>query len=207
MKSFTRRLRDLPKTAMSQTRQAFRAVLSNLNTGAPVQLAQGEALKDEQLQAAELFQHFGFTSAPPAGTQLIVLPLGGQTAHSVIVATENGAYRLDVQGGEACLYNQWGAFIRLKKEKIIEIECDELKIKAKDSVSIETKEYAVNASTGVTYQTPAFAAEGPGGVPAEANITGALHASDDLTARSVSLVAHVHRDSGGSGNSGQPVGG
>lgn len=206
MKSFTKRLRDLPKAAMSQTRQAFRAVLSGLNTGSPVQLAQAEALKDEQLQAAELFQHFGFTSAPPAGTQLIVLPLGGQTAHSVIVATENGAYRLDVQGGEACLYNQWGAFIRLKKEKIIEIECDELNIKAKDRVSIETIEYAVNASASVTYQTPAFAAEGPGGVPAEANITGALHASDDLTARSVSLVTHVHRDSGGSGNSGQPVG-
>ena len=149
MRDFAQRLRDTSKQAVGLVRQGFRAVLQGINAGTPVQLIQAEALKGEQLQAAELFQHFGYTSTPPAGTQLIVLPLGGQTAHSIIVATEHGAYRLAVQQGEACVYNQWGAYIKLRKERIIEIDCDELLIRAKDSIAMETQEYTVRASSAL----------------------------------------------------------
>ena len=210
MKSFRERVRDTSKAAVGLVRQAFRAVLSGINAETPVQLIQAEALSGEQLQAAELFQHFGFTSAPPAGTQLIVLPLGGQTAHSIIVATEHGAYRLAVKQGEVCVYNQWGAYVKLLKERIVEIDCDELRIKAKDSIAMETKDYQVRASTQTSYITPAYTLGGEGQralarMNADMEQDGWHKSTGDQVAGSVSQMHHVHRDAGGSGNSGEPV--
>lgn len=169
-------------------RLAFRARLSTLGKGAAVQLAQAEALAGENLQAAELFQHFGFTSGPPAGTQLIILPLGGSTAHSVIIATENGAYRVDVQSGEACLYNMWGDKVHLKQERI----------------EVETKTLHIKASEQVIFETPALTMQGTGGGAAAATMTGSLHTTGAITSESdhvaggVSLMHHTHPgDSGG----------
>ncbi|STU35668.1 Mu-like prophage protein gp45 [Klebsiella pneumoniae] len=75
-------------------------VLTRVKSDLTIQQVQVKGLAGEQLQDAELFQHFGFTSCPPAGTQCIVLPIGGQTSHAIIIATENGAYRLQVASGE-----------------------------------------------------------------------------------------------------------
>ncbi len=117
-------------------RLAFRGRLTALGGGAGSQLAQADALSGERLQAAELFQQFGFTSSPPPGTQVIMLPLGGSTAHSVIIATEHGAYRLDVASGEACLYSQWGDKVHVKREEI-ELATRRVVITAPDGVSLE----------------------------------------------------------------------
>ena len=127
-------IKDAIARALAAVRLPFRAVLGGLNGRPGVQLAQGDALNGEKLEASEVFQQFGFTSGVPAGSELIVLPLGGKTAHSVIVATENGAYRVQVGSGEVCIYNQWGAKITLKNEKIIEVECDHFIIKAKEDI-------------------------------------------------------------------------
>lgn len=169
-------------------RLAFRARLSTLGKGAAVQLVQADALAGERLQAAELFQHFGFTSGPPPGTQLIVLPLGGSTAHSVIIATENGAYRVDVQSGEACIYSMWGDKVHLKQERI----------------EVETKVFHLKASEQVIFETPALTMQGTGGGAAAATMTGSLHTTGAITSDSdhvaggVSLEHHTHPgDSGG----------
>lgn len=169
-------------------RLAFRARLSTLGKGAAVQLVQADALAGERLQAAELFQHFGFSSGPPPGTQLIVLPLGGNTAHSVIIATENGAYRVDVESGEACIYSMWGDKVHLKRERI----------------EVETKVFHLKASEQVIFETPALTMQGTGGGAAAATMTGSLHTTGAITsdadhvAGGVSLEHHTHPgDSGG----------
>jgi phage baseplate assembly protein V len=112
-----------------------------------------KGLAGEQLQDAELFQHFGFTSCPPAGTQCIVLPIGGQTSHAIIIATENGAYRLQVASGEMAIYSDEGAFVHIKKGRIVEVECDEYLVKTK-KYTVETEDYGVTASAGATFETP-----------------------------------------------------
>ncbi|MBU1041578.1 MAG: phage baseplate assembly protein [Proteobacteria bacterium] len=144
-------------------RLAYRARLSTLGKGAAMQLVQAEALSGETLQAAELAQHFGFTSGPPAGTQLIVLPLGGSTAHSVIIATENGAYRVDVQSGEACIYSQWGDKVHLKREEI----------------EVATRRLVVTAPDGMT-------------LAGDVMLAGSLTATGDVVAGGVSLQHHTH---------------
>lgn len=182
---------------------AFRsgAVLGGLNGKPGVQLAQGDALNGEKLEASEVFQQFGFTSGVPAGSELIVLPLGGKTAHSVIIATENGAYRVQVGGGEVCVYNQWGAKITLKKEKIIEVDCDHFIVKAKEDMLMQTKSYTVQADAGVTYQTPGLAYGGPQAAAAPpgrtvARITGDMHLDGELTTTGDQTAGgHLHRTS------------
>ncbi len=207
-------IKDAIARALAAVRLPFRAVLGGLNGKPGVQLAQGDALNGEKLEAAELFQQFGFTSGVPAGSELIVLPLGGKTAHSVIVATENGAYRVQVGGGEVCVYNQWGAKITLKKEKIIEVDCDHFIVQAKEDVLMQTKSYTVQADAGVTYQTPGLAYGGAASRShaagrTVARITGDMHldgeitTTGDQTAAGISTAHHTHQGDSG-GTTGEP---
>lgn len=199
-------------------RLAYRAKLSALGKGAAVQLVQAEALADETIQAVELFQHFGFTSGPPAGTQIIVVPLGGSTAHSVIIATEHGAYRVDVQSGEACVYSMWGDKVHLKQE-LIEVETKTLHIKASErviaetktflvkageQVIVETETFRVKADAQIVFETPSFTMQAEGGGAAAATMEGSLHTTGAITsdadhvAGGVSAMHHTHPgDSGG----------
>lgn len=120
------------RSALRGIRLAFRGRLTRVKSDLSIQQVQVNGLAGEKLQDAELFQHFGFTSCPPAGTQCIVLPIGGQTSHSIIIATENGAYRLQVASGEVAIYSDEGAFVHIKKGRIVEVECDEYHVKTKN---------------------------------------------------------------------------
>lgn len=132
---------------LARVRQAFRGKLTLTETGGGVQLSQVQGLATEDLPGIELFQHYGFTSAPPAGTMAILVPMGGRTSHSVIVATENSAYRLQgLASGEVAIYNQEGASVVLKNGKIIEATCDEYRVTC--------KKYSVDATDNATFTTP-----------------------------------------------------
>jgi len=153
--------------ALASVRSALRGVLASVNKTAKVQLVDLEAMSGEQLKAMELFQHFGFTSAPPAGAQIIVLPLGGRTSAAVVVASEHGTFRFQLGAdGEACVYNQWGDRIHLRQDRTIHvvsqakvlIETAQLEIHATTSVAITTPQMTVTASTGVTMTTPLVSA-------------------------------------------------
>jgi phage baseplate assembly protein V len=104
------------RSALRGIRLAFRGRLTRVKSDLIIQQVQVKGLAGEQLQDAEFFQHFGFTSCPPAGTQCIVLPMGGQTSHAIIIATENGAYRIqNLASGEVAIYSSEGAYVHIKK--------------------------------------------------------------------------------------------
>ena len=197
---------------MRAFRFPFRGELKGLNKGA-VQTAQINGLSDETLQKLELYQHFGFTSGPPPGSQVVIVPLEGQSAHSIIVATEHGAYRLDVGSGESCFYNQWGAKVHLKKERIIDIDCDKLNITAKDKATINTKllelfaEFIIGtASKGFNIAASSVNFGGANGGDAKVTMTGGLQTTQDVVAGGVSVKGHQHRETGeGGGTTGPPV--
>lgn len=118
---------------LAQVRQAFRGVLSLVNAASGVQLAQAEGLAGEELADAELFQHYGFTSHPPAGTMAVVLPIGGRTTHGIVVATEHASYRLQaLAGGEVAIYDDLGQQVRLSRTGITIKTSQKLRLEAAD---------------------------------------------------------------------------
>lgn len=148
---------------MARIRQAFRGKLTLTQSDGGVQLAQVQGLAPEALPDIELFQHYGFTSAPPAGTMAVVVPMGGKTSHGIIVATENSAYRLQgLANGEVALYTDEGARIVLKRGKIIDVTCDEYRVTC--------KKYFIDAADEATFTTPELKATAQ--VTAEGTING-----------------------------------
>jgi phage baseplate assembly protein V len=148
---------------LAGTRQALRGVRTALLRTSKIQLLSAEGLAGEQLDRHELFQQFGFTSAPPAGTQVIVLPLGGRTSAAVVVATEHGGYRFQLGAdGEVAIYNQWGDYVHLRADRSIHlvaqakvvIDTDVVEINAGTSMTINTPELIVDAATVVELNTP-----------------------------------------------------
>ncbi|MBP4051234.1 phage baseplate assembly protein [Chromobacterium violaceum] len=193
------------RRTFSNVRQGFRAVLTHVDSDGGVQAAQADALAGERLQDAELFQHYGYTSNPPPGSMAMVLPLGGRTSHSVVIATEHGSYRLQsLQPGEVALYSDEGSKIVLKRGRIIAVECD--------TFQLDCKTWQVNASEQASFVTPTlntsaqFVAQGQisgnGGLAIQggggAKVTGSVSASGDVKAGGISLQGHIHNgDSGG----------
>lgn len=103
---------------LGSIRLTFRGVITLVNAAGAIQLVQLNGVQGEQLQDAELFQQFGFTSNVPAGAMCVVLPIGGRTAHGIVIATEHGQYRLaNLASGETAIYNQWGDYVALKADR------------------------------------------------------------------------------------------
>ncbi len=209
---FLRRMDARIARALSRVRLGFRAVLTALDTKPGVQLLQADGLAGETLQASELMQHFGFTSAPPAGTQCIVLPLGGKSAHGIVVATEHGSYRVTaLKSGEVCVYNQSGAKITLKEDKLVAVECKRLEIAVEEDITMAAKRITAVASERLGLYAPEWEMGGDGdggdceGVwRGDLHITGTSTADVDHVTGGVSLVHHVHPENDGGGPTDAP---
>lgn len=167
--------------AMAGMRWPFVGVLGALRLTTPVQRAPLDGLAGEALSPVELWQQFGFKSAPPAGTQAIVIPLGGRSSASVIVATEAAAYSLQLnEEGEVAIYNQDGDFVWLKRGGHIHVQ----------------------ASTHLQIDAPA--ATFSGNVHVGGDLTGVGNITDQIEAGGISMAAmrdihnaHVHPIPGG----------
>lgn len=131
--------------AMGRIRQAFRGVINTVNTAPGVSLLQVSGMAGETAQDNELFQDYGFSSVPPAGTECVVLPIGGKTSQGIIIATEHAAYRIKaLQGGEVAIYTAEGDSIVLKNGHLIEVTTQTLKINAATKVEMNTPLLQVN---------------------------------------------------------------
>lgn len=148
--------------ALARLRRAFRAVLTALDTSAPVVLIQADGVSGEQLQAAELFQHYGFTSAPPAGTMCVVLPIGGMSAHGITVATEHGSFRIKgLKPGEVALYTDEdqsdpGHRIILKRGGLVEIRGQVVDVRASELLHLSGKEVEIHADERLEWDVKGY---------------------------------------------------
>ena len=100
--------------AASQIRQTFLGIVARGDSKA----LQLKGFTDETLQEVELIQQVGFSSQSPEGAKVVVLPLQGKTAKSVLVATTGGAVVVNVAKGETCVYDQFGHQVLLYKDGI-----------------------------------------------------------------------------------------
>lgn len=140
---------------LSGIRLAFRGVITLVKAAGAVQLVQLDGLSGERLQDAELFQQYGCTTNPPAGSMAIVIPIGGNTAHGIIIATEHGTYRLKgLKPGESALYTDEGDSIILKRGRIMEATTQTFRINAATKIELNSPIITGNAAVSVSFNTP-----------------------------------------------------
>lgn len=177
--------------ALGGIRLAFRGVLTLVKAAGAVQLVQLDGLAGEQLQDAELFQDYGYTSNPPAGTMAIVLPIGGKTAHGIIVATEHGSYRLkNLQSGEVAIYTDEGDSIVLKRGRMIEATTQTFTLNAGVAINLNAPTITANASTKVAMNTPLVSASTD--VVAQGEISD--HGNKSMSGMRAAYNSHTHTD-------------
>lgn len=205
MRRLSQAIQQKAQGAVDEIRQAFRGVLHLVKSADNIQKVQTSGLADETLQDVELMQQFGFTSVPPANTQAVILPIGGQTTHGIVIATENGSFRVkNLQGGEVAVYDESGSSIVLKKGRLIEIDCDVLKIKAATKVDISSplvETDQVFTAQGQINGNGGMAVQGGSGASFTGNVQqsgGSFTTNGDVKAGTISLSNHKHTgDSGG----------
>lgn len=205
MRRLSQAIQQKAQGAVEEIRQAFRGVLHLVKSADNIQKVQASGLADETLQDVELMQQFGFTSVPPANTQAVILPIGGQTTHGIVIATENGSFRVkNLQGGEVAVYDESGSSIVLKKGRLIEIDCDVLKINAATKVDISSplvETDQVFTAQGQINGNGGMAVQGGSGASFTGNVKqsgGSFTTNGDVKAGTISLSNHKHTgDSGG----------
>lgn len=193
------------KQAFNTVRQGFRGKVARVQAGGGVQKIQVEGLAGETVQDLEHAENFGFTSNPPAGSDCVVVPLGGKTSHGIIVTTTNGAYRITgLSDGETAVYNADGAKMVLKKGRVIEIDCDKLNIKAPSGVNITSEKVecsAVLTAQGQINGNGGMAVQGGNGTTftGNVNMVGDLHTTGALTNNGKDVGStHKHTETNGS---------
>ena len=193
------------KQAFNTVRQGFRGKVARVQAGGGVQKIQVEGLDGETVQDLEHAENFGFTSNPPAGSDCVVVPLGGKTSHGIIVTTTNGAYRITgLSDGETAVYNADGAKMVLKKGRVIEIDCDKLNIKAPSGVNITSEKVecsAVLTAQGQINGNGGMAVQGGSGTTFTGNVDmiGDLNTTGALTNNGKDVGnTHKHTETNGS---------
>ena len=136
MSNMARLVRDQVSRVMSNVRQAFRGTAARNTHGTLIGIEM-EGLAGESV-SGELMQHYGFSSAPLPGAEFLAIPVGGNSKHTVVVASEDGRYRITLIDGEVSLYTDEGDYIHMKRGRLIEVETDTLVVKAKTKVRFET---------------------------------------------------------------------
>ena len=132
------------------------------------------------LQDRELFQHYGFTSRPLAGSEAVIVRNGDIY---ISVAEDDRRYRLAVASGEVALYSDEGDKIVLKRGRNIEITAG-----TKVKITAPATEITGNLTVG-------------GNVQASGNVQ---DAAGTMAAQRLAYNAHIHTDPQG-GASGPAV--
>ncbi len=99
---------------------------------------------DGTIDNREFFQHYGYTSRPKAGAEVIFIRQGNSI---IAIASDDRRYRISLENGEVALYTDEGDKIHLKRGRIIEIIGGE-------QVTVSTKVAEVRATTSATVTSP-----------------------------------------------------
>lgn len=122
----------------------IRGIITSILEGAIKRLScTGRA--GETFSGREYFQHYGFTSRPLAGAEVIIINEGN---NYIGIASDDRRYRLQIQNGEVALYTDEGDKIHLKRNRIIDIVGGE-------AVNVTTKTATVTASVACNINAPA----------------------------------------------------
>lgn len=138
-----------------------RGVIAQLDDGSQFQTVQADLLADETADTLEHIQPYGVISVPPAGSECVVLFVGGNRDHGVVVAAgHRGSRPTGGDPGDSGLYTDQGNFIRLKANAngdiVISSASGKIRLEGNDIELYATEELKIDAGgTGVIYE-PGF---------------------------------------------------
>ena len=153
----------------------------------------------EEILDRELFQHYGVTSRPQAGAELIIIRQGGSF---IAIASDDRRYRLSLEAGEVALYDHLGQKLHLKADGTIEVT-------GITKITVTSPEVEIVASTKVTVTSPLL--EVTGNITAGGNITATGQVADAAGTKTMSGMrqtfnSHTHPENGtGGGTTSDPV--
>lgn len=106
-----------------------RGVLRSVSGSGKGLLARLSARADEEHVDVEVAQHFGFRSLAPAGIEGVAIPIGGSSAHLVIVGEiDRSTTPPTLVSGEAVIYSSGGATVVVKADGSVEISGTMIKL-------------------------------------------------------------------------------
>jgi len=152
---------------------------------------------EETISNREYMQHYGFSSRPLSGAEIIILREGGLF---VAVASDDRRYRITLENGEVALYDDLGQKVHLTRTGI--------EVQSPTSITATAPQVTVIASTKVTMTTPLL--EVSGNITSGGNITATGNVLDAGGTKSMSGMrgvynAHTHPENGtGGGTTSQP---
>lgn len=115
-----------------------RGVISSAVSKSAGVTLQADLLDGEVRDNIELVQHYGISSRPLDGSQVVVLFMGGSRDSGVAIATKGliPEALIDLQPGEVAIHTAEGDFVHLKKGRVVAIHTETLEITATKSVKI-----------------------------------------------------------------------
>lgn len=151
-----------------------------------LQRFQVRALAGEPLDGVESLEQYGFTSVPLSGAGGVALFFGGDRSHGVALPPNDKRYRpTDLKQGEVCVYTDEGARVTLRRGRLVEVECDVYRVKA--------KRYEVQADEAISMKTGDFKLDAD-----SAESTAVIKAPDVVVGEGgVGMVGHKHREHDG----------
>lgn len=124
----------------------IRGIVTAVTEGV-IKLFSGSGRSDETFEDREYLQHYGFTSRPLAGAELIII---NEDNHYCAVASDDRRYRIAVEDGEVCLYTDEGDKIHFKRDKTIEIICgNKLTATVTNNVEVTCKDAKVTVENSI----------------------------------------------------------
>ena len=127
-----------------------RAMVRRVRDTTLLQELQLEVRRGQLVDGAEVFGRYGFTSVPHVGAEAIAVALGGNRAHTIVLAVENRQHRMKgLAEGETAVYDDQGQAVHLKRGNIVQVVTSgTIELKAGGNT------ITVDAAGGITLDCP-----------------------------------------------------
>lgn len=168
-----------------------RAVVELVKESVKLQELQLSVMDGDVRDNVEYFQHFGFVSWPPKGTEAVVVAPGGKRSGSICIATGDRVYRLMLNAeGEVALYDDGGQSVLLKGNGEIHLTPGSRVVIAGDLYVAGNADIAgdVDITGGVTAGADISA---DGNVTAQGEVSDSNPTTPTLTAMRAAYNAHL----------------
>ena len=103
----------------------LKALIQSVDDTKDIQLVHVTALAGEEDNKVERVQNYGFTSSPPEGSEVIMVAIGGNRDHPVVIVADSGEHRKKgLASSGVAMYHKDGAYVYLKNDGTMEIKAD-----------------------------------------------------------------------------------